>query len=105
MGTPAMLNVIFTVDIDVWPRYPDWRASGLERDLLRDFYGVTPQGEFGVPFQIDLIDAHKLKAVFFVDGLLASAAGPAPLQQMISVIQNRGQEVQLHLHPEWLQWM
>src|SRR5438046_2420285 len=99
-----MLNVFITVDADVWPRHPDWRETDLADDLARDFFGATPEGEFGIPYQIGRLNAHGLKAAFFLERLFASAAGAAPLRRMISVIRAGGQEAQLHLHPEWLKW-
>jgi hypothetical protein len=100
-----MLNVFLTVDTEVWPFAPDWRAAGLAADVRRDFDCATPHGAFGVPYQIDVLNVHGLKAVFFVEGLCASAAGPEAVRHMVGRVRDGGQEVQLHLHPEWLQWM
>jgi hypothetical protein len=100
-----MLNVFLTVDTELWPCSADWRKTELAPDLQRDIVGVTDEGDFGVPYQIDLLNAHDLKAVFFVESLFASVVGAEPLRQIVSMIEGRGQEVQLHLHPEWLRHM
>lgn len=100
-----MLQVLITIDTEVYPLLGDWRADGLRRDIDRDIYGVTPAGEFGLRYQVDTFSRHGLKAVFFVESLFAEFTGPGPLREMVSRIQDGGHEVQLHLHPEWLQWM
>ena len=99
------LNVFITVDTEVWPRTPGWRESGLKKDMLRDIYGATTAGEYGLPYQMDVLDAHGLKAVFFVESLSACAAGLGPLREIVAMVQARGHEVQLHIHTEWLKWM
>ncbi len=100
-----MLDVFITIDTEFYPLWPDWRTAGLGRDIDRDLYGKTERGEFGVSYQLDVLAAHGLKATFFVEGLCASAAGDEVLRRLVGEIQSKGQEVQLHLHPEWLQWM
>lgn len=100
-----VLKVFITVDTEVWPWSRDWRATALKDDLRRDIHGITPEGEFGIPYQMDLLNAHGLKGVFFVESLAASVVGPEPLREIVSLIQERGQDVQLHLHTEWLRWM
>jgi hypothetical protein len=97
--------VFITVDTEVWPHSSDWRATDLASDMERDIYGVTPQGEYGLRYQLDVLDAFGLKAVFFVESLFASAVGPGRLTETVELIRTRRHDVQLHLHPEWLQWM
>jgi hypothetical protein len=99
-----MLNVFITVDTEIWPRHPDWRSAGLDRDYLRDIGGRTDAGDFGIAFQMDLLNRHGLKGVFFVEALFASEAGPECLKRMVGLIQDAGHEVQLHVHTEWLAW-
>ena len=105
ISSPHQLDVFITVDTEVWPRHPDWRETGLARDIERDILGITPEGDFGVPYQMRVLNEHGLKAAFFVESLCASAAGPAPLRGIVELIQAQGQEVQLHAHSEWLAWM
>jgi peptidoglycan/xylan/chitin deacetylase (PgdA/CDA1 family) len=100
-----MLNVFITVDTEVWPRHADRREAGLTLDIERDIYGITELGEFGVRYQMDVLEAHGLKGVFFVEALFASAGGFEQLTRLVQLIQNRGHEVQLHLHTEWLAWL
>ena len=99
-----MLNVLLTIDTEVYPLHPNWREENLATDLARDIDGRTPQGNFGLSFQLNLLRAHNLTASFFVESLFASAAGLAPLTKIVDQIQSAQSEVQLHLHPEWLAW-
>src|SRR4051794_33132917 len=100
-----MLNVFLTVDTELWPYAADWRTAGLSRDFKRDIDGATADGEYGVPYQVRRLSEHGLKAVFFVEALFAGAAGLEPLRRIVDMVQEGGQEVQLHLHPEWLRWL
>ena len=99
------LSVYITVDTEVWPRFSNWRSSGLRDDIRRDIYGETPEGDFGIPFQTRLLNEHGLKAVFFVESLFACTVGLGPLREIVGLVQGAGHEVQLHLHTEWLAWM
>jgi len=101
------LNVLITVDTEVWPRSPGgtrWDGSDLGPHLRRDIYGETADGAFGLPYQIAALNAHGLKAVFMVESLFADAVGPGPLREIVGLIQRGGHEVQLHVHSEWLRW-
>jgi hypothetical protein len=100
-----MVKVFITVDTEVWPKAPTWRATALRDDLRRDIYGATAAGNFGVPYQLDILDEYELKGVFFVEALFADAVGIQPLRDLVQLIQGRGHEVQLHLHTEWLDWL
>src|SRR3546814_7225911 len=44
---------------------------------------------------------HGLKAVFFVEPMPALVCGVDWLKPLVATILARGQEVQLHLHPNW----
>lgn len=101
-----MTAVFLTVDVEISaPLSAGWRDSRLERELRRDIYGVTPEGVFGLPYQLDTLARHDLRAVFFVESLFASAVGIEPLKRVVQLIQKYGQDAELHVHPEWLSWM
>jgi hypothetical protein len=44
---------------------------------------------------------YGLSAVFFVEPLFSARFGAGRLREIVDLIQDAGQEVQLHLHPEW----
>lgn len=97
-----MLRVFFTVDTEAHPASPRWMERRLVDEIRRDVDGVTDQGEFGAFYQADVLREHGLKGVFFVEALFSYAAGIEPLQTIVNGIRERGHEVGLHLHPEWL---
>src|SRR5437879_4757325 len=97
----------------MWPRLRGWPEAGLSQeqqlafltpDWQRDMEGSTPQGEYGVAFQLKVLNEHGLKGVFLVEALFADALGLEPLSRVVNMIQDAGHEVQLHVHPEWLPW-
>lgn len=98
-----MVDVFLTVDVEVW--CDDWSTlDATFADAYRRYvYGPTPRGRFGLPRQLEALNAHGLQAVFFVESLFACRFGTAPLAEIVGLLQDGGQEVQLHLHPEWTQ--
>jgi hypothetical protein len=101
--TRPPLNVLLTVDTEFSPR--DYHAAnGTIRSLVeRDIDGITPEGNFGLGFQMDLLEKHGLRAVFQVEALSASVIGPDTLRRIVGDIRGRGHEVQMHVHAEWLE--
>jgi peptidoglycan/xylan/chitin deacetylase (PgdA/CDA1 family) len=104
-----MLKVILTIDAEIWPKDADWprRAVAPEKtdfsgELAADIYGGMSDGEFGLPYQIAVLNRYGLKAVYFVEALFASRIGLPVLQGIVDLIRAGGHEVQLHLHTEWL---
>ena len=52
---------------------------------------------------MDVLGAHGLKAVFFVDPMPALLWGVAAIEDVVGPIVARGHDVQLHCHTEWLE--
>lgn len=90
-------RVLLTIDTELVMRRDtavgDWRALH-----ARSF---DPAG-VGVPYQLARLAAHGLKAVFFVDPMPAARFGIDAVKAMVDPILAAGQEVQLHLHPGWI---
>lgn len=99
------LDILITIDTEAWPHMPNWRQTGLRDDLDRDIEGLTAEGAYGIGYQMDVLNSYGLKGVFLVEALFACATGISPLKRIVGEIQERGHEVQLHIHPEWLNWM
>ncbi len=100
------MYVYYTVDTEFWPRHP--RQPDFARaadDFQRDVLGVARGGEYGIRYQMDALEAEGLKGVFFIEALHALKLGGAYLRDMVQMVQGRGHEAALHLHPEWLAWM
>lgn len=97
-----MLDVFYTVDVEVWcggwkdldERFPD--------SFLRYIHGPTACGDYGLPFQLRLLQEHGLAGVFFVEPLFALRFGQQALDDIVGLLREAGQEVQLHLHTEWV---
>lgn len=103
-----MVQVFLTVDSEVWPATPAVFATpsaplDLAPAVSAYFDGHTRSGDFGVPFQLDLLREHGLRATFFVEPLFSLLAGGRDaLTRMVTLIESAGQDVQVHAHTEWL---
>lgn len=97
-----MLNVFFTVDVEIW--CGSWRDldASFPRAFREYVYGRTRQGEYGLRYMLGQLREHGLHAVFFVEPLFATRFGLDPLAEIVGLIREYGQEVQLHLHTEWV---
>lgn len=102
MSSADMLDVFLTCDTEVW--CDGW--SGIDEKFpdafARYVYGRDARGRVnGLPLQLELLQQHGLHGVFFVESLFTGRFGIGPLQEIVGLIGAAGQEVQLHLHPEW----
>jgi hypothetical protein len=97
-----VLDVFFTVDVEVW--CDGWNDIDAKfPDAFRRYvYGPTGHGNYGLPYTIDVLSAHGLMAVFFVEPLFSTRFGPEPLAEIVALLNANHQEVQLHLHTEWV---
>jgi len=66
--------------------------------------GRCRDGDFGIHFQMDMLERHGLTGVFFVDPMPALVYGPKIIAEIVRPIVARGHEVQLHIHTEWLRF-
>jgi Polysaccharide deacetylase len=100
----SQMKLFFTIDTEVYPINQGWEIRGLADDVSRDIYGDTSEGAFGVAYQLRVFERYGLRAVFFVEGLHAScpSVGLGPLTDLVQLIRSHDQEIQLHVHPEWL---
>jgi hypothetical protein len=97
-----MLDVFFTFDIEIWcDGWKDIDAKFVPA-FQRYVYGSTPKGNVGLPYKLALLEDHGLTGVFFVETLFSERFGLAPLAEIIHLIQAYHQEIQLHIHTEWV---
>ena len=90
-------RVLLTVDTELtWAPYA--RGASWQENLACSY---DPAG-VGVPYQLEMLRAHGLKACFFIDPMPAAVYGLEPVRRMVEPILAAGQEIQLHLHPVWL---
>ncbi|GAA0670534.1 hypothetical protein FHT00_000628 [Sphingomonas insulae] len=92
MATPVFL----TVDTEFAWRH---HAAGLDLDTIYT-RSLEPAG-VGLSYQLERLAEHGLKACFFVDPMPALVFGLGPVKRMVDTILGAGQEVQLHMHPNW----
>lgn len=92
MATPVFL----TVDTELAWRH---HAAGLGIEAIVE-RSLEPAG-VGIAYQLRVLADHGLNATFFVDPMPAIPYGLAPIRAVVQAILAAGQEVQLHLHPNW----
>lgn len=95
------MKVHLTFDVEVWCN--GWQH--LDRNFPSAFdryvYGRSKHGEYALPATLEILNRHGLRGVFFVEPLFAARFGSEFLGRIVRLIEDAGQEVQLHLHPEW----
>lgn len=99
---PTMLITFLATDVEVWPRKERMTPTGFRQEFDRFIYGRTPKGDFGLPFQLKMLGEHDLKGVYLIDSLFASVFGVDYLKEIVDLVLDAGQEVQLHMHTEWV---
>ena len=97
----TMLNVFLTFDVEVWCRNWDNIDDDFPDAFSRYVYGRSPKGDFALPMILRLLSEHGLHGTFFVEPLFACRVGREYLAEIVTLIRDAGQDVQLHLHPEW----
>lgn len=97
-----MLDVFLTVDVEIWCNGWDDIDRKFPRAFEQYIYGPTAKGDYGLPYQLRVLRDHGLTGVFFVEPLFAARFGEQPLAEIVGMVNEAGQEVQLHLHTEWV---
>jgi hypothetical protein len=97
-----MLNVFFTIDVEVWCGGWHNLDAKFPRAFERHIYGRTAQGDFGMPYQLRVMNDHGLTSVCFVEPLFSCRFGAQPLSEIVGLVNEAGHENQLHMHPEWV---
>lgn len=97
-----MLNVFVTVDVEIW--CDGW--NNIDKKFPHAFqqyiHGKTERGNFGLLHQAQILKERELKGVFFVEPLFSTRFGSEPLGEIVNILNTTQQEVQLHLHTEWV---
>jgi hypothetical protein len=102
-----MLNVLFTIDTEVYPLTKNWREEALASDIRRDIYGEVEGGAVGLDYQLETFSKHGLKACFMIESLFSAVpeVGNGPLKEVVRAVAAGGHDIQLHLHTEWIPHM
>jgi peptidoglycan/xylan/chitin deacetylase (PgdA/CDA1 family) len=98
-----MTVLLITVDTELSASLHQ-RGISLEENLRRSIWAEAQGQAVGIGWQMDLLDRHGLKGVFFLDPMPALVHGADFLKPVVQAIVRRGHEVQLHIHTEWLAW-
>ena len=100
-----MVNLFITVDTEYSAGlYQGPSGSSLADNFRRSIGCETSHGEVGIRYQMDVLDDFGLKAVFFVDPMPSLIWGLKATIDIVEPILQRGHDVQLHLHSEWLEF-
>src|SRR5689334_17621719 len=93
-------RVYFTVDTETsmggaWanPAY-----SPLSPDLT--VFGNYRSESYGIPLIMSILEEHGFRATFFTEVFCTHNVGCEPVAAALKMIQSRGHDAQLHLHPE-----
>lgn len=99
-----MTALLITIDTELSALFHE-QGVGLDGNIRRSIWGEVRDGAYGVGWQMDELERHGLKGVFFLDPMPALVHGAEFLKPIIDAIAGRGHEVQLHIHSEWLRWV
>jgi hypothetical protein len=96
--------VYLTIDTEYAAHLPgaNGRPGTRAENFARSIECATPTGAVGIFHQMDVLEAHGLKGVFFVDPMPALLWGVAAIEDIVGPVVGRGHDVQLHCHTEWL---
>ncbi|MBK8979507.1 MAG: hypothetical protein IPM29_26705 [Planctomycetes bacterium] len=99
-----MRYFLYTIDVELSPGRSVATPEALRDNYRRGILG-TARGTHGLAWQLDVLGEHGIRAVNFVEPLFALAVGDEWLAEIVTIIESRGHEVQLHAHTEWLHRM
>lgn len=91
-----MTAVFLTIDTELM-----WRHHTAGCDLSTQAARSLEPAGVGIAYQLAMLERHGLKATFFVDPMPTMVFGLDAIRPVVDAIIAAGQEVQLHLHPNW----
>lgn len=98
-----MTAVFITIDTEYAANLPGVGGPGSRADnFARSILCDTPTGPVGIVHQMEVMDRYGLKGVFFIDPMPALVWGVAAIEDVVGPVVERGHDVQLHCHTEWL---
>ena len=95
------MNISLTFDIEIWCGNWENLDDIFPAAFKRYIYGKNKTG-FALPKTLEILNKYQLQAVFFVEPLFSYRFGIEALKEIVQLIDNAGQDIQLHLHPEWV---
>lgn len=96
------LNVLMTVDVECWPQNDYPLGKDIREQIAYHVFGETQSKEaLGINWQMDIMSQHGFRGVFFVESLCATRGFHQCLRDVVTSIQSRGHDIELHVHTEW----
>ena len=93
-----------TIDTEYDFQFAKKAGLGLRAEnYARSIACTTSSGSVGIGYQMDVLDRNGQKGVFFVDPMPALVWGTSAIADVVGPIIERGHDVQLHIHTEWLE--
>ncbi|MFA5990182.1 MAG: hypothetical protein WC803_11345 [Sphingomonas sp.] len=96
-------KVLITVDTEL-SAGNQLRGMSARANFESSVLGRCAAGDFGICWQMERLEAMGLCATYFVDPMPALVHGGQIIADIVGPILERGHEVQMHIHTEWLQW-
>lgn len=93
------LRVYFTIDTET-SMGGAWRNVGTgPLPVARTIFGEHASGTYGVPLIMDILEQYGFRGTFFIEVFCAYLLGHDEVGNVFRCIEERGHDVQLHLHP------
>jgi hypothetical protein len=100
-----MTNVYITIDTEYSAgRFARDGASGRDENFKKSIWGGEGKSAVGIGYQLEMFSRYGVKANFFVDPMPALVWGTDAIADIVRPIVSYGQDVQLHMHCEWLEF-
>lgn len=97
-----LVRVHLTFDVEVWCAGWDRLDQSFPAAFERYVWGRSKSGDYALPRNLEILRRYGLSAVFFVEPLFSHRFGAQHLRTIVDLIQSADQDVQLHIHPEWV---
>jgi hypothetical protein len=98
----AAVNVFLTVDVEcsIGGAFSDaaLKPVGSAKRIFGRFHGR----EYGIPLMMDIAERYHVPLVFFVETFQQHYFGSDETRGVVDIILKRGHDIQLHLHPCFL---
>ena len=98
----SKVNVFITVDAEhsIGGAFKDPKLKPVGNG--KRIYGKIGDKFYGIPLMMDIADRYGIRLTFFVEVLNKYYFGEEETKKVCEYILNRGHDVQLHLHPNYL---
>ena len=96
------MNIFLTVDTEhsIGGAFSNPRLKPV--NSMKRIFGRIGKKEYGIPLMMDIADRFGLKMVFFLEVLNRYFFGESESKQVCQYILHRGHDVQVHVHPNYL---